>query len=470
MKKKLKIGIGMLAILAVPTLAVVSCGNKTNNPPEKKVVPLKDRIDKLTTLSSNHKNILLFFNDEVTGDTAYEMLKKRKDIQNNLSEFTIYKNTVSAQFTNFGIPAIVGGWDYTLKNQDIGTLKDKTNWESIKSAYKNSMNMFSKAGYSQQWHSMQYADKKHDDDAHHDEVQKNFPNQKYLTATYTTEINKFYKSYNEKDNWNANALRSALEIKKHLRKQKTERPLFKFFGNEATHTSFAALDKKTGQPISGVTSDEATIFSLEYMGEIEQKIKNMGKDVWDNTMIIYASDHGSARQEYGLTSNNSKEMHNLNDMMARWDNNWAMNPKYNTDDIYLTRMNPTLMIKPFKDRSKSSSPLKFDDKTLLSNRDIPTIIRNAIKSYDPNFNYGVVDKNGTDFSSFRQYPLKQSGDRTISMYPVEIEQWSPEYDKRSHSHTNTQIRVTNDFYKRENWEWSDYEKTHWEKMWDPKTP
>ncbi|NQZ28819.1 MAG: hypothetical protein HRT98_00305 [Mycoplasmatales bacterium] len=467
MKRKIKLGIGALAVLTTPILTVVSCNSKRSTLDLKDI---KNRVEKLTTLSNNHKNILLFFNDEVTGDTAYEMLKKRKDIQENLLDFTIYKNTVSDQYTNFGIPAIVGGWDFTLRNQDIGTLKDKTNWESIKLAYTNSMSMLSKAGYSQQWHSMQYADKENDDDALDKNVKINFPNQKDLTSTSTTELNKIYGNYNTFESWTANALRSSLTFKEHLKSNKTKKPIFKFFGNEATHKNFAALDKKTNQPIAGVKSDEAIIYSLKYISEIEKKIKSMGQDIWNNTMIIYVSDHGSARQPWGLTSNNSKEMHHMNNKNARMNNNWVIHEKENVKNVWTTRMNPSIMIKPFKDGTKKSEHLKFDDETFLSNRDIPTIIRNAIKSYNKNFTYQVANKNGTDYPSFREDPLNQTTDRTINIYPVKENDWKPQYNKKNHSNLSTRIRVTNNIFKRENWEWSDYKNTHWEKMWNPTTP
>ncbi len=462
---KLKVGLGIFSVLTIPTLAIASCGAKTE---AEKTEPI--RLDKLTTISNNHKNILVFFNDEVTGDTAYEMLKKRKDIQKNLSEFTIYKNTVSAQYTNFGVPAIVGGWDYTLRNQDKGTLKNSSNWESIRAAYSNSINMLEKAGYSQQWHSMQYADKESDSNAHYEAVKVNLPNHKNFISTSVDEVNGFYDVPNGGNTFQGDSTRAMWGIKENLKAKKTEKPMFKYFANEGTHVNFSKYDKKTNEVVTGITSDEATIYSLDYIGDVEQKIKAMGQNVWDNTMIIYVSDHGSARTKFGLTPNNSPEMDNLGNYTSRYDNKWIMDYRYDLDGVNFTRMNPTLMIKPFKNGTGPSSPLKFDDQTLLSNRDIPTIIRNAIRSYDNNFTYQVADKNGTDYFSFRENPLNQTKDRTINIYPVELDDWQPQYDDKNHTNSGSQIRVKNYFYKKENWEYSDYNNTKWVKMWDKKTP
>ncbi|CAM9114643.1 sulfatase-like hydrolase/transferase [Mycoplasma todarodis] len=463
MKKKLKISVGILAISAVPILSVVSCGKNTN-----KELKISDEeqiksIKRISTLSENHKNIIMFFNDEVTGDTAYEMLNKRKDIQDKLQDFTIYKNTITNQFTNFGIPAMLGGWDFTLKNQDIGTFKDKTNWESIHSAHQRMMNMMSKAGYSQQWHSMQYATKDVNEAAAHPEDVKHwYPNQKDLSVTYPQMINKYYKDTN-KYSWVEEHLKSSLEIKEHLVVKKTKKPMFKFLGNEATHSHFAGVDPKTGLVTDKATSDEATISAVNYVGDFAKKVKNMSQKAWDNTMVIFVSDHGSAREKDGLTKNNSKEMTDLNkeDYM---NNQWLFNDMTNTVDVHLSRMNPTLMIKPFKNNGEASHPLQFNNKLLLSNYDVPAIIKNAIQKYDKSFDFNVANKNGADFVSYREKPLKQTTDRTITLYPVQGSQWHPEYDKKNHSHLKDQIRVTNNIYKKENWEYSDYNQNNWMKM------
>ena len=460
MKKKLKISVGILAVSAIPILNIVSCGKSAeNNIKEEDVAAIK----RISTLSENHKNIIMFFNDEVTGDTAYEMLKKRKDIQKELQDFTIYKNTITNQHTNFGIPAMLGGWDFTLKNQDVGTLKDKTNWESIHSAYSRMMNMMSRASFSQQWHSMQYATKDVDEaGARPEGVKKWYPNQKDLSITYPQMINKYYKDTN-KYSWVEEHLKSSLEIKEHLVVEKTEKPMFKFLGNEATHSHFAAIDPKTGLVTDKATSDEATIGAINYVGDFAKRIKKMNQKVWDNTMVIFVSDHGSAREKDGLTKNNSKEMMNLNkdDWMH---NQWLNNDTVDTLDVHLSRMNPTLMIKPFKNDGEAIHPLKFDNKLLLSNYDVPTIIKNAIQKYNKTFNFNTINKNGTDFSSYREYPLKQTTERTITLYPVQKGQWRPEYDKKNHSHLKDKIRVTNNIYKKENWEYSDYNQDNWKKM------
>ncbi len=464
MLKKMKVTVGILGVVSIPILSVVSCGS--NNKVDIEITrETKFNVERVTTLSSNHKNILLFFNDEVTGDTAYEMLKKRMDIQKKLKDFTIYKNTITNQYTNFGVPAILGGWDYTLKNQDVGTLKDKTNWESIHSAYSKMMNMMSKAGYSQQWHSMQYAARERNDAGPHPKDIKHFyPNQKDLSVTYPELVNKYYNAPKQ-SSWVTEHLKSTMEIKKNLKLTKTNKPIFKFIGNEATHASFAAIDPKTNEPTDHATSDEAIIGSVNYIGDFAEKIKTLSQKVWDNTMVIFVSDHGSAREKDGLTKNNSKEMIALN-KDDRMNNNWLIGDMGNTHGIHLSRMNPTLMIKPFKNQNISTKPLEFDNKTLLSNYDVPQIIKNAINEYNKTFNYEIADKNGTDYDSYRKNPLNQTTSRTITLYPVNSGHWHPEYDKKNHSRLRDKIRVTKNIYKKENWEYSDYNKDNWQKMFN----
>ncbi len=472
MLKKTKIAIGTLSMISIPILSIVSCGKQDSKIIEKKIM------EKMTTLSANHKNILVFFNDEVTGDAAYELLKKRPDIRDGLDNFTIYKNTVSAQYTNFGFPGLLGGWDYTLKNEDIGTLSDKTNEESIWEAYSKSMNMLSKAGYSQQWHSLQYAANNgwRSDRAVSSELfKKNFPSQKNkeITITNPRQIQNYYKDTLANDSWHdfiKDSLNSAINIEKRFHINETTKPMFKFIGNESTHKNFVSIDEKTGKLNMKATSDEATISAVKQVSDVAKRIKRISQKVWDNTMVIFVSDHGSARSEYGTTNNNSKEMIALNSINSNMPNKWISNDEVGTHGVHLARMNPTLMIKPFKEKNINSKKIRFDDTTLLSNKDIPVIIRNAIQSYNKNFSYELVNKNGTDFPSFREDPLHQTGDRTINLYPVSEDDGDPQYNKKNHTHLNSKIRVTNNIYKRENWEWSDYQKTKWEKMWDPKTP
>ncbi|TCG11842.1 sulfatase-like hydrolase/transferase [Mycoplasma todarodis] len=470
MNKKIKIGVGILAISTIPILSVVSCGNNATKRSNDKTTDVKkevykklDSFQRISTLSENHKNIIIFFNDEVTGDTAYEMLKKRKDIQTKLNDFTIYKNTITNQYTNFGIPAILGGWDFTLKNQDTGTFKEKTNWESIHAAHSRMMNMMSKAGYSQQWHSMQYATKEiNEAAAHPEDVKRWYPEQKDLTVTYPKALNKHYKN-NKKYSWVEEHLKASMEIKENLAIEKTEKPMFKFLGNEATHSNFAAINPNTNEPDDNATSDEATIGAINYVGDFAEKVRSMNKRVWDNTMVIFVSDHGSARQKDGLTNNNSKEMINLN--KDGWmENKWLFDDMAESTGVHLSRMNPTLMIKPFKNNKEKTQPLLFNKKTLLSNYDVPAIIKNALQEYDNSFNYNIIDKNGTDFSSYRENPLNQTTNRTITLYPVKPGQWHPEYDKKNHSHLKDKIRVTDDIYKKEKWEYSDYNKNIWKNM------
>lgn len=86
-------------------------------------------------LSTDGKNVVVIMLDRAMGEYVPYIFNEKPELKEQFSGFTYYKNTISyGGKTNFGIPAIVGGYEYTpveMNKRDNESLVSKHN-ESLK--------------------------------------------------------------------------------------------------------------------------------------------------------------------------------------------------------------------------------------------------------------------------------------------------------------------------------------------------
>lgn len=87
------------------------------------------------TLSKTGKNVIVLMLDRAMGTYIPYLVNERPDLKEKLDGFTWYSNVISyGLFTNFGTPAIFGGYEYTpveMNKRDKESLKSKQN-EALK--------------------------------------------------------------------------------------------------------------------------------------------------------------------------------------------------------------------------------------------------------------------------------------------------------------------------------------------------
>lgn len=85
--------------------------------------------DNFFTLSKKGKNVIILMLDRFIGGFVPQILELLPELNNDLEGFVYYQNSLSpASYTIGGVPAIMGGWDYTVRNanttrQDIPLIK-----------------------------------------------------------------------------------------------------------------------------------------------------------------------------------------------------------------------------------------------------------------------------------------------------------------------------------------------------------
>ncbi|MDD6197430.1 MAG: YidC/Oxa1 family membrane protein insertase [[Clostridium] aminophilum] len=102
--------------------------------------------DPVLPLSKTGKNVIVFMLDRALGTHIPYLMQEKPELKEQFAGFTYYENTVSfGGHTNFGAPAIFGGYEYTpaeLNKRDRESLCDKHN-----EALRVLPVMFEKAGF-----------------------------------------------------------------------------------------------------------------------------------------------------------------------------------------------------------------------------------------------------------------------------------------------------------------------------------
>lgn len=98
---------------------------------ESRVQSEKPSAQTMYSLSKNESNVFVLFLDRAISDFFPYILKQFPELEQSFDGFEYYPNCLSfADFTNCGVPAMAGGYDYSIdeinKRSDV-TLKDKYN-------------------------------------------------------------------------------------------------------------------------------------------------------------------------------------------------------------------------------------------------------------------------------------------------------------------------------------------------------
>ncbi|TCG10543.1 sulfatase-like hydrolase/transferase [Mycoplasma todarodis] len=411
-------------------------------------------VDSLTTLSKNKKNVVVYFSDSLPGNGISNLLKTHPKISEKLSGFTMYDNTVSSNYTNLGVPAILGGWDFTMDEQKYGFFKNEDGQEVVNLAHDRMMEMFQKAGYKQAWHSLQYyATGSSKYAVEPKKAMKRIGENRDITVTNPAWVNQTF----EGEKYNANLrpqyrhMNSLKQINEYIRLKETGKPLFKFIGNESTHTPFAFEDKDGYHPgnANGSSRNKSMETVMDLFGKFVDKVKSFGKEIYDNTVILFVSDHGAHEGDKSAYKY-------LSPKMKKFEGDFLeVNGLFESfGSTSIIRNNPTILMKPFNETGK----LKYNSKTLLSIYDIPQILLNEINKGKKVLDFNV---NKSKNKMYSKNPLALTS-RTLEVYN-ETHWWIESGNK--HTVPQIALRVHNNFYDFNNWEWSPFKENKvWKKI------
>lgn len=134
---------GLLSILA---LCIINTASITQN--YRKLIKIGTNISDTASipLSKKGKNVIVFMLDRAMGTQVPYIMNEKPELKEKFDGFTYYPNTVSfGAYTNFGTPALFGGYEYTPENMN------KRNKEELKDKHDEALKvmpvLFNNLGY-----------------------------------------------------------------------------------------------------------------------------------------------------------------------------------------------------------------------------------------------------------------------------------------------------------------------------------
>lgn len=144
--RKVLLYAGIITSLAFFVLAVVGIVEVNSNLKKNSTENLVKEYEPIFKLSSTNDNVVVIMLDRALGPYIPYIFDELPELKNQYKGFTYYQNTISfGGNTNFCTPAVFGGYEYTpeeLNKRDKELLKDKHN-----EALKVLPDIFSKNGY-----------------------------------------------------------------------------------------------------------------------------------------------------------------------------------------------------------------------------------------------------------------------------------------------------------------------------------
>lgn len=124
--------IGLVAVIGMSAFNIVKINNTVND--IKQTATTASEIPTVN-LSKNGKNVVVLMLDRAMGEYVPYIFNEKPELKEQFSGFKYYSNTVSfGGFTNFGTPALLGGYEYTpaeINKRDSEPLVNKQN-EALK--------------------------------------------------------------------------------------------------------------------------------------------------------------------------------------------------------------------------------------------------------------------------------------------------------------------------------------------------
>lgn len=360
-------------------------------------------VEQNITYSTNHKNVVVLYYDR-----AYNLfwnyllyidqeLNKDKSFINMFPEFTSYMSVVANSTpTNLSNMTLLGSMWYTpylLGKSVINPISKKTynqyeQQDYLNETLTNMVDIINQYGFKEiNFMDSPYYGKTFNSLSGEYWNQSKFLNQHSNTA-YATSSSAVLKHFNIKPHVNnvdsANYDNSILGFQKddkpqYLKFKNTDSGTFKFLYHQNTHGPYVYKDG--GKMIRTNDLNENFLRSMwstiqwlkKYFTIMKQQKMDNGESVYDNTMFMIISDHGT-----NLSSRNDVLYNKLWDQYIKG----SELSKENTYKFSLQRgsINPIMMVKPFKESVDNKlTVLKkdnefFNQTNLLSLSDIPLII------------------------------------------------------------------------------------------------
>lgn len=135
----------VVAIIAVSGMSAIniSTANKSVN---QISVEQNDQSVPSIKLSKTNKNVVVIMLDRALGSYVPYIFNEKPELKEKFSGFTYYDNVISyGPFTNFGVPALYGGYEYTPKS--MNERSEKSLSEKHNEALKLMPTLFSQNGY-----------------------------------------------------------------------------------------------------------------------------------------------------------------------------------------------------------------------------------------------------------------------------------------------------------------------------------
>ncbi len=129
--------VGMIMLTGLLAIAGLGVANASsiNKAYNELVIPEAAKEDARLPLSKDKQNVIVFMLDRGMSPYVPYIFNEKPELEAQFDGFTYYPDTVSfGPFTNFGVPAIFGGYEYTpeeMNKRDTELLGDKQN-ECIK--------------------------------------------------------------------------------------------------------------------------------------------------------------------------------------------------------------------------------------------------------------------------------------------------------------------------------------------------
>jgi len=137
-------GIALLSLISLSTVDSLSFSKKRESPENTEK---KEDSEILFKFSKTGKNVVVLMLDRFIGGYVPQALRFLPELKKEFDGFVWYPNTLSpASYTIGGVPAIMGGWDYYVKNVN-STRKDVPLIKKLDESARIMPYNFDKAGY-----------------------------------------------------------------------------------------------------------------------------------------------------------------------------------------------------------------------------------------------------------------------------------------------------------------------------------
>ena len=390
--------------------------------------------EKIINFSKTENNVIILMQDMFQGFAMENIINEKPDFINNFTGFKWYRNTLSvSMLTNSSVPALMGGFDYLPNILDKDT--SHTIRHKMTSALKSIVNKAQERDFDITINKFAYTDMEEISydillPSWHKEWE-NYNQSLGINSINSNNMNLLVESallyscpllakatiYN-KGNWtksyfiepkiNENSWIAKkynfLRLLPQISTTQNNKSNFILLSSLATHFPWNYVDN-TGELHNDVSPIINNRWALETFSKWIQWMKD--NDVYDNTMIIFVSDHGIPWSFYEGDVEIKLPIKNMDEKVV------SMSTMIN--------LNPVLLVKDYNQKGE----IQIDDR-LMSNVDMNSIIFDKV-----NVTNSPIDNN-----------------RKIKTF---VTYWAKNIDKRTQFIYNTSYEVKGNVFDVNNW-------------------